>query len=108
MKRRSLPAAVAAIAALLGIKSRTVEAAPAAASRRERLCWNRDDWDTTYDEMDIYLLAEDMRPGDVMRTGRAVVMPDVWIALDADDEVREFATEAEAVEFAAAVKAADA
>lgn len=106
MNRRNLPASIAAIAAMLGMSPRPAVAAPAA--RQERLCWNADDWEATYDTQDINLLADDMRPGDVMRTGRAVVMPDVWITMDGEGEVHEFPTEAEATAFALAVNAAEA
>lgn len=106
MNRRSLPTLVTAIAALFGLKVRTADAARA--PKQERLCWNADDWETTYDAQDINMLAHDMQPGDVMRTGRAIVTPDVWIVLNAEQEVREFATEAEALAFAAVVKAAEA
>lgn len=104
MNRRSLPAALAAVASLLGFKPQQTQAATPTPAK-PNLCWNADDWETTYDTTDIYMLVDEMQPGDVMRTGRAMVLPDVWVALDAEGEVHEFTTEAEAEAFGRAVTA---
>lgn len=107
MQRRSVFAILTALpAAILG-RSALAASQPAPVSPHKGYCWNADDWEYTYDQQDIACsLADDLPTGDVMRVGRAVAIPDIWIAYDENRELHEFATEAEAKAMAARALAA--
>jgi hypothetical protein len=72
----------------------------------KRYCWNADNWVDTLEDEDREELTEDMQPGDVMRIGRAVELPDVWVTPGPDGDPREFPTQTEAEAYAKEARAA--
>jgi hypothetical protein len=73
--------------------------------KAKHYCWNADKWEATFD--DFSDLVDDMQSGDVIRVGRAIALPDVWIVLCAEGRTHRFDTEAAAVAFSQRVRAAD-
>lgn len=97
MQRRSLVSSIAVLSAALFGRRVAVSDALARPKLRTGWVWNADDWTYTYPYINIDCsLAESLDAGEVMRVGRAAVMPDMWVARDFDGELHECATEAEA------------
>ncbi len=69
--------------------------------------WNADDWEFTLNAADQDILTDDMRCGDVMRVGRAVKLPDVWIVKDREGEFHQFASADDAKSFLAEMETRD-
>ena len=98
MHRRRLFAAASVFAASLLATVRGAVARPAGPpAGRADLVWDDDNWEATYPYSDIDCsLSEGMDPGEVMRVGRAVRLPDIWIARDSAEKLHECATYEEA------------
>jgi hypothetical protein len=66
-------------------------------SEAKQYYWNADRWEATFD--DFTDLIDGTRSGDVVRVGRAVALPEVWVVLCEQGKTHQFDTKAAALAF---------